>query len=325
MPTDPGLCIVKAKGGLGNRMLCAASGILWSRAVGRRCFVDWSDDTYSRAGENSVFHFFDPPHAERDAGEIDPETVLPAVWRGRLDRSPSRLFHEIDPAAHRSITVHKRYSIDVSRADHDAQTVVFWHYMDQIHRASRLIRDRVPGYAGRGYLGILSKALREELPPRKEIRDWVDRFAHQQLSGPTIGVHIRYSDRKAPVQRCELATERLRRRIPDATIFLATDSRMIEHAFAKKFGRIVTTEKWLPNVGEAAHQNPSCEDPVQNGVEAMRDMLLLAGCDGLVYARRSTFSFVSACIGGFEPGMVIDVDRTDPGVLARRMIRRLVA
>jgi hypothetical protein len=61
---------------MGNRMLCAASGLIWARAVGRACFVDWRDDAYSREGENSLFHFFDPPHAIRDprASTINPSS-----------------------------------------------------------------------------------------------------------------------------------------------------------------------------------------------------------------------------------------------------------
>ena len=318
-------CVVKAKGGMGNRMLCAASGLIWARAVGRACFVDWRDDAYSREGENSLFQFFDPPHAIRDPEGIDDQSVEPAVWQGRLDMSPSKLFHEIDPAAHRSISAHKRYSIDPRRSDHAARTVVFWHYMDQIHASARVVGGVLPGYRGLGYTAMLSKALREELPLRADLAEWVDRFAAEHFDRPTIGVHIRYSDRKAPVARCTEALRRLRQKLPDARVFLATDSRAVENDFKREFGEVVVTEKWLPEPGEAAHQNPNCDDPVANGVEALRDMMLLARCTGLVYARRSTFSFVSHCVGSFERGMVIDVDRADPKIIARRLIRRLVA
>lgn len=323
--TEAKLCIVKTKGGMGNRMLCAASGILWARAVGRRCYVDWRDDAYSRNGENSLFHFFDPPHVDRELGSFADDSVEPAVWRGRTDTSVSKLFHEIDFAAHRSILAHKRYSIDPARDDQTAEAVVFWHYMDQIQRASRLIRNNIPGYARLGYKAIISKALIEELPLRADLAADIDLFASEHFRGPMIGVHIRYSDRKAPVEKCEAAVRRLLAKHPNASLFLATDSRKIEESFAEKFGTVIVTSKWLPELGEAAHQNPNCQDAVANGVEALRDMMLLARCDALVYARRSTFSFVSHCVGGFEPGTVVDVDRADPSVLARRLLRRIVA
>lgn len=145
------------------------------------------------------------------------------------------------------------------------------------------------------------------------------------MPGPSIGVHIRYSDRKAPVDRCEAAVRRMLDRLPGARIFLSTDSRLIERSFAEKFGDVIVTEKWLPEPGEAAHQNPNCNDPVMNGIEALRDMMLLARCDALVYASRSTFSLVSHRVGSFRPGMVTDVDRVNPGVLARRVVRRMVS
>jgi len=319
------VCYVKAKGGMGNRMLCAASGILWARAAGRTCFVDWRDDAYSRAGENSIFHFFDPPNAVKDPPNDEAESVAPAVWKGRLGESVSNVFRTSDPSAHRRVSAHKQYSIDASRVDQAEQTAVFWHYMDQIHASRKVIEAKLNGYRGLNYEQMLGKALREELPLRSEVTRRIDAFADEHFSGRVIGLHIRYSDAKAPVDKCERALERMVREDPDAKIFLATDSREMEQRIRDRYGSVLITEKWLPEGGEAAHQNPDCDEPVENGIEALTDMYLLARCDRLIYARRSTFSFVSACVGDFARVDVVDVDARDPKVLAKRMVRRLVA
>lgn len=318
------LCIVKAKGGMGNRMLCAASGILWARAAARQCYVDWHDDAYSSDGENSLFHFFDPPSVLRDLSIRSESQVVPSIWKGRLGLSPSALFHQMDPAAHNSITAHRRYSVDASRIDQPEPIAVFWHYMDQIEKSKSLIRERVPGYDQLSYAAILSKALREELPLVPHLAAEVDQFVMKRFRSPVIGVHIRYSDRKAPIDRCRNALRRMRARYPNAQIFLATDNRKVERDFRENYDEVLVTEKWLPEAGKPAHQSTACTDAVKNGNEAIRDMYLLSRCDALVYARRSTFSFVSECIGGFGRDRVIDVDRWNPSIRAKRLLRRIV-
>jgi len=76
-PTQSDICIVKTKGGMGNRMLCAASGILWAKAVGRVPFVDWRDEAYSRERENSFFHFFENPAVLHDPPDNEHEIYPP--------------------------------------------------------------------------------------------------------------------------------------------------------------------------------------------------------------------------------------------------------
>lgn len=319
------LAVIKAKGGMGNRMLCAVSGILWARLAGRRCFVDWRDDAYSRSGENSFPHFFaadglvdtPPPDDERD--------VAPDAWAGRLGLSVSNAFHAHDPRAHRDITAHRRWSIDPRRTDQPRRVAVFWHYIDQLD----LLRPRLhridEAFRGLGYRDTVGHAVRTLLPLRPEIAAWIDDFAAEHLDTPAVGVHVRFTDRRVPIDRCEAAARVLLDRLDARRIFLATDSREVEDRFRDRFGDVVVTEKWLPEPGQTLHQNQACADPVANGIEALRDMFLLARCRGLVYASRSTFSLISACAGRFGRGAVIDVDARNPAVLAKRLVRRVVA
>jgi hypothetical protein len=62
--------VVKAKGGMGNRMLCAVTGILYGQLTGRKTIIDWRDRSYSDDGSNTFFRFFDAP-------QVFPENILP--------------------------------------------------------------------------------------------------------------------------------------------------------------------------------------------------------------------------------------------------------
>ncbi|HZW11193.1 MAG TPA: nodulation protein NodZ [Phycisphaerales bacterium] len=318
------VCLIKAKGGMGNRMLCAASGILWARAVGRAPYVDWRDNAYSKQGENSFFHFFESPRVLREPPP-ETESVFPAVWRGRLGQSVSGMLHAYDPDKHSSLTIHRKYSVDPARADYPEAVAVFWYYMGRFRAVAPLARERVDGYAGLSVEQVARKALKEELPPSVRVRERIERFVAGSWPEKAVGVHVRYTDRTTDLGKLKAATREQLRRLPGAKVFLATDNRRVEEEFRREFGEVLTTPKWFPPEGAVMHQNEQCADPVANGVEALTDMYLLARCDALVYASRSTFSEISRLISEIPPDRVADVDRRDPTMIAKRMLRRLTA
>lgn len=319
-----GVCVIKTKGGMGNRMLCAASGLLWARAAGREAFVDWRDNAYSRSGENSFFHFFDNPRALREPPSESGD-AFPPVWRGHLDRSVSEMLHEFDPDKHSSLTIHRKYSVDPSRGDYPHETVVFWYYMGRFASMARLVRERVPGYGGLSVEEISRRALREELPLRAEVRERIEAFVRDSWAEPLVGVHVRYSDRTTDLSKLENAARAQAAALPGAAIFLATDNKRVEDMYRERFDRVLTTPKWFPPEGATMHQNSDCADPVENGLEALMDMYLLAQCDALVYASRSTFSEISRLVSDIPAARVTDVDRLDPSMIAKRFLRRVTA
>lgn len=321
--TEQPVCVIKAKGGMGNRMLCAASGILWARAAGRAPFVDWRDGAYSRGDENAFFHFFATPGVLRDPSPADVD-VTPAVWRGNLDSSVSEMFHRYDPDKHSSLTIHRKYSIDPSRAEYASRAVVFWHYLGRFRAVAPLARERLPGYAGLSLEGLTRKALREELPLTPLVTSRIEEFIEQSWADRVIGVHIRHTDSTVNLGKIEGAVRVLLRRVPGASIFLATDNGQIEEEYRRKFPSVISTPKWFPPAGATMHQNAACQDPVANGVEALTDMYLLARCDALAYAGRSTFSEISRLVSDLPGDRVIDIDRRDPTVRAKRLLHRLV-
>ena len=173
------------------------------------------------------------------------------------------------------------------------------------------------GYGGLDKNGIIKKVLKEEMPLQENIRIRIDDFKQKYWAEKVIGVHIRYTDRKN--------LGRLLDRYPDAHIFLATDNKNVEEEYKSKFKNVFSTSKWYPESGGSMHQNGGCENKVENGIEALVDMYLLADCDGLVYSGQSTFSVISSILSDANRSDIIDIDRFNLKLHLKTFIRELVA
>lgn len=207
-----------------------------------------------------------------------------------------------------------------------------WSYTQLIRRARRHFRGDLAGLANKSDEAILSDLLRETLIPRAEICAKVKKWRTEHFgSAPVIGVHIRIRDTKIPwlpfvKSRASLdsffgAIDRILAKTPHATIFLATDNREAQSLVEKRYPRVISTEKWFPTAGHEMHQNPECSDRLNNAVEALVDMYLLAECDYLVYPSGSTFSYISSLLANLPPSRVIDVERNDPVIRIAKLAR----
>ena len=319
--------IIKAKGGMGNRMLCAASGILWAKVSGRRPCVDWRDEAYSREGENSFATFFNRPELAAIPREDEVGELFPLAWEGHLHRNVASMLHRYDPDKHQSLTIHRKYSVNPRRYDYTHDTVVFWYYMGQFANLAPAVRKALPGYGGLSTSQIMAKAVREELPLAQVIRTRVERYQHEHWpdAGEVVGVHIRHSDRRSNLDAIERVVRARLAECPGASLFVATDNAGVERHYRETFERVLVTPKWFPPEGKAMHQSDVCQDPVENGIEALTDMYLLARCDRLVYPGRSTFSVISRAVSGLPGSRVTDTDRWELSNIAKRIVRRLTA
>ena len=125
-----------------------------------------------------------------------------------------------------------------------------------------------------------------------------------------IGVHIRYSDKKFRVPAIRARLDALLARHPDCGLFLATDNRALQEEFANSYPTLVTAAKWFPVAGRSMHWNAECTDRLENGIEALIDLYLLAGCDYLVVDESSSFSYIASVR---QPGGDLNVDDVSIG------------
>jgi len=317
--------VVKGKAGMGNRMLCALTGLLYAQLSGRRLIIDWSDFTYSNDGSNAFFRYFQSPLCDPDWAIPPTEAVWPEIWQGRLSESANNLLDDLDPDKHAKPTIYRKYSFDVGRLDYPQDVLVMWCFSHLIPRLRRHFPSKLPELVRLSDIQILTKLLNEQMTLADDLQQRVDGLAAELIEPGTIGVHVRFMDRRTSLQSFLREVDRLKEQTPEAPIFLATDNAEAQRVFRERYDKVRVTEKWFPEGGVSMHQNQECPDREVNAIEALTDMYLLARCSALVYPSSSTFSWISRLVSGLPEGQVIDVERRDPVIRAKKLARSLIS
>jgi len=317
--------VVKAKGGMGNRMLCAITGIIYGQLTARKTIVDWRDESYSNDGSNAFPRFFLCSSVYPETVITNDTTVRPNIWNNKLNKSISNIIQTYDPKKHSSILIHRKYSVDVRKLEYEENILVFWYYTHRIGLLRRHLRDPNYGYAGLSTAQIIRKVLQEELKLQNDIRQRILDFKAKNWQQTVIGLHIRHTDLRTNLARYERPLRRFLERSPDAAIFLATDNQHVSEDYHRRFKKVFSTPKWFPDGMSTMHQNPICPDKVANGIESLVDMYLLAECDYLIYSSSSTFSWISRLLSNIPSENTADIERFNPKVRLKRLLREWVA
>jgi hypothetical protein len=122
--------LVKGRAGLGNRILCLLSAILYTRLTGRRLIVDWSDDTYSNDGSNVFTSLFQCPLCSRMDEIPTTDSIRPGIWRGHLHESALNMIKLYPEASLRYPETWRAFSVDLSRLDYSEDVLVMWSYVE---------------------------------------------------------------------------------------------------------------------------------------------------------------------------------------------------
>jgi hypothetical protein len=317
--------VVKAKGGMGNRMLCAVTGILYGQLTGRKTVIDWRDESYSTDGTNAFPKFFSCPNVYSATLLPEHGSVRPNVWANELHKSMDSMIGERDTSKHSSIFIHRKYSVDVRRTDYQEDIIVFWYYTGRINCLKGHLNNHNSGFASLSSDKIIRKVLLDQMPLSGEVRQRIEDFKSAAgWPSKIIGVHIRYTDMKTDLACYERALQRFLQQEPNAHIFLSTDNQQINDDYRRRFKNVFSTPKWFPDNSSAMHQNAACPDRVINGIESLVDMYLLADCDYLIYPGGSTFSSISRCLSSASPENIADIERFNPRIRLKRWIRELI-
>ncbi|WP_425102234.1 hypothetical protein [Tropicibacter sp. S64] len=314
--------LIKAKGGLGNRMLSAVTGLIFADLTGRVPVIDWRDGNYAPEGENAYPLLFDTPltapvaRLDDHAGPIDPP-----IWQGHLRESPVDLIDRIDPRLHAGARVYRRFCTDLTRLDAPEDLAVFWCYLPKFGRLARHMKADAR-FAGKSEDSLIRDYLSRYFTPNARVREAVAAYK-ARFGRPLIGVHVRYTDRKIAVEPLEAALDAALKTRPGAQIFLATDNVEIQRRFAARYGNIHFTDKYLPEDGARLHLPQAQIEKQREAENALIDILLLSQCDHLVCSRYSTFAETAILYGDLRTRMT-DVDRRNPLVVAKRLLQRYV-
>lgn len=314
------LLIIKAKGGLGNRILSAVCGLVFADLTGRMPVIDWRDGSYAPLGENAYPILFDTPISlPCDIRDTYPGTLTPPIWCEQLSLTPQAMIERHFPQSHSSPMVYRKLSTDLSRLDAPEDTAVFWCYLPKFGRLRAHLRQH-PDFRDRPIDDIVRSYLGSHFTPNARVREKLA-LELSRMSRPIIGVHIRYTDRKIPLGKVRRMLKRRLKETPEASIFLATDNAEVQTAMAAEFGSVFHTTKYLDDAGRRLHHPDTTFDKVWEAENALVDIWLLAQCDHLIHSRHSTFSETAAILGNLTGPRRDDVDRFNPHVLAKRLIQ----
>lgn len=320
---SPNALVIKAKGGLGNRMLSGVTGLVLAKLLGRMPYIDWRDGMYVEPGANLYPLLFDAGWMGKVDAFDEATDVSPAVWSGRMAQHPTDIIHADFPNSHQDPLIYRKLSVDLQGNNPDAPVAIFWSYVSKLHRLKRRMAAH-PELSDKSIDDITSDYLDQYFRPVPEVASSLDAI-FEGVAAPTIGVHLRFTDRKVPLPRIMRALAELKKSRPDAGIFLATDSAEAQSAVLERFPDAITINKALPEENAALHVTTGhFSDPVSEARNALIDMLALSRCDWMVHSSHSTFSITAALIGRIPKSRQIDVDRFNPKVRLKQFIQARV-
>lgn len=310
--------LAKGISGLGNRMECALTGLLYARLAGRRLLVDWSDDVYSDDGSNVFHRFFQCSLCSPDDEIPKTDSVSPNIWRGHLRESAKHMRKRDGNISNRGIW--RKFSIDLTKLDYQEDVLVMWTPIERVNLLRGHFKGAFEEFSRMSKESILRKLLRDDLTLHPEIGGRVDRFKNNGFGEKTVGVHVRYTDHRTNLWTTLKKLNALLRREPGLQIFLATDNLQIKNMFEENYPNVITTPHSYPTPGLRLHEDKNSPSRTENGFEALVDLYLLAECDYLIIDTSSSFSYIAKLLTKAPVSNVINVRRRGKrGRRARRL------
>jgi hypothetical protein len=304
---DNKLLLVKGIAGLGNRMFCALTGILYARLTGRRLLIDWRDDIYSNDGSNAFYRFFECSLCNPADQIPETDSVRPSVWRGQIHQFATRM-----RKPYRNNTEFwLNTSIDLTQLGYQEDLVVMWTFNPQVDLLRCHFNGPFKELSQLTTKKILRQLLREDLLLHPEIRERVNQFKCNHFKKETVGVHVRYTDHRAPLWPILKKLNTLLKHEPELQIFLSTDNIQIKNMFEDIYPLVISAQHWYSAPGLRLHGHETCPHLTESGIEALVDLYLLAECNYLIIDTSSSFSRVAELITKVPDSDIFDVKRRE--------------
>ena len=312
--------LVKGTGGLGNRMLSVLTASLFAIVTKRRLLIDWRDPIFTgRSGSapDLFSELFVSPIADPLPEPIEASSILPSLWKGRLDETLGVVGRDHDPLFYKKFASFRQLAISLRNVDYPEDLLVFWSWREVMRPLrSHLIRFD-SRYRKMTNEAILREAAQIYLQPCERVQSIVNQFMAENFHSRMLGLHIRATDLQAPVDKLLAVASQLVRQHGCTGVFCATDNAEVEDRARKLLPNLVTLPKKLPKSGVPLHYDPECESRIETATQALADLLLLSKCPYLEYASRSSFGYVASLYAP-DGQILADVDRFNPKVQAKR-------
>lgn len=198
-------------------------------------------------------------------------------------------------------------TVDLSRIDHPEDVLVHWAYFAEIHLMQGHFEGKFAHLRRMSADAIRADLLKHELALQPDLERRVEQFWTEHLGVAAIGVHARYSDRRARLELILKRLDALARTNPDVPIFLATDNVAVKELIERRHPAVVSAPHWYPEPGASLHHSPRAPDRFANGVGALVDAYLLGRCRYLIVDSRSSLARVALLLAAQNAARVTDV------------------
>jgi len=243
--------------------------------------------------------------------------LKPELWTGRIHLPVREIISQEYPNSHSDPLIYRKLSAPLTSKCLNNSAEIFWSYTSKYGRIKHFLAPQIRAL---GRDKVLGSVLKEYFSPPSKVMESVNEL----LSGrenKTLGVHVRYTDLKVPLERLVEKVKVELSKFEYRSIFLATDSRHAEEIFRHKFDNVVTHAKRYSNNNMQLHRVSTKSRSVDDAFSALIDMFALSRCAGLVYCSRSTFSETSRLLGSFDSSRLVDVDKHNLLVRAKRVLQ----
>ncbi len=290
------ILVVRASGGLANRLLALLNGIAYALLTQRILCVDWRDGLYSDDFSNVFPLWFHIDTLQTCTCEQLFEfyrqgaSVVPTFWQQWL---PDAVAVEYLFKGNEHMSAYNRAlsSVDMNELHISEDIAVFWHWSAApLAQLSPLLQQNIPALAHVTDTNMAPALLNTYVRPAAHLLQEKDAFLKCHFSNAPIGIHIRHSDLQSPLHRMLEKLQEIAKK--DDEIFLCTDNEYVETMVRRLFPHVVTQKKTYQGTGVPLHSYVPGISNVQKGHEAILDMLLLAQCKAIIHYAPSSFATI---------------------------------
>ncbi len=291
--------ILRASGGLANRIQAILGGIAHCLLSGRTLCVDWRDGMYSTDFSNVFPLWFElqgVSHApvEHALNAFNNGASLAPVFWEQFIAEPIAVEYLFDDNAHMSSAgrLQSSYPLSPILTEPAPQILVHWGYdLTTLNLLAQALGAKYARFAHKNVNEIANILLNEYLVPRKEILDAVRSFYTEHFPKKPMGIHIRHSDLQSPLPQ---TLEKLKELYHDGdAIFLCTDNALVEKMVQRIYPACVVRKKSFQDANIPLHSYTENIDNVQKGFDALVEMYLLAECKNIIHYAPSSFARIA--------------------------------
>ncbi len=295
--------VVRASGGLSNRLQAILGGIAYCLLTNRTLCVDWRDGLYSDDFSNIFYEWFDICHVKTALCEqvfdalAQGAEVYPIFWKEHLQQ-PIAVEYLFPQDNHLSTKIQTLSNFDLKQEhllENDAiaaPILVYWGWdCTGINTLIPLLQEKYPYFKNLDNLDIQRELLQNYLIPTQNVCQAVESFYNTHFHKPPLGIHIRHSDLQSPLPKMLNFLEKIHQKNDE--LFLCTDNEFVEKMVKRLYPHCQIRSKTFQGVNVPLHCFVPGISNVQKGFDAVVEMLILAKCRSIIYYAPSSFSKIS--------------------------------